>query len=133
MSIAGSQGVKREWVKGIQTVSGLEYLANVTFYRTARRYHYIVILLRCFFFTSYLDRVGLFCEILVQRPLMKRSTLFLASKLTQEDLDHMRKVASDHFDQIMEVLKAMPRQLLLIIRCVCAVMKHCVTGNFSTG
>lgn len=54
----------------------------------------------------------------MQRPLMNRSTLFLASILTEEELNHMRKVASDHFDQIMEVLKAMPRQLLLIIRCV---------------
>lgn len=76
-----------------------------------------------------LDRTGLFCEILVQRPIMNRATLFLACKLTNEEIEHMRKVAANHFDEIMEVLKAMPRQLLLIIRCVCLIV-ICVCLNF---
>jgi len=58
----------------------------------------------------------MFCEIIMQRPLLNRTTIFLANKVTQEELDHMKEVASKHFDDIMEVLKAMPRQLLLIIR-----------------
>ncbi|XP_052819370.1 uncharacterized aarF domain-containing protein kinase 5-like isoform X3 [Mya arenaria] len=61
------------------------------------------------------DRVELFCEILVQRPL-KRSTLYLSSKLTEEDIKQLKKRAAEHFDEIVSVLKDMPRQMLLIIR-----------------
>ena len=57
----------------------------------------------------------LFCEILVQRPI-QRPTLFLPSSMTEADLAHMRVMAQQHFDQIMAVLKDMPRCLLLVIR-----------------
>ncbi|XP_025114972.1 uncharacterized aarF domain-containing protein kinase 5-like isoform X2 [Pomacea canaliculata] len=57
----------------------------------------------------------LFCEILVQRPI-KRHTVYLPSRMTESDLAYMRKMAQDHFDQIMKVLKDMPRCLLLVIR-----------------
>lgn len=61
------------------------------------------------------DKTEVFCEILIQRPLA-RDTLHLPSKLTEKDLEHMRQKALNHFDIIMQVLKEMPRQLLLIIR-----------------
>ncbi|GFN79228.1 AARF domain containing protein kinase [Plakobranchus ocellatus] len=58
---------------------------------------------------------ALFVEILVQRP-VKRSTLFLPSILSQEDLEHMQRMAQSHFDHIMAVLREMPRSMLLVIR-----------------
>ncbi|KAK7115005.1 uncharacterized aarF domain-containing protein kinase 5-like isoform X2 [Littorina saxatilis] len=58
---------------------------------------------------------AVFCEILVQRPI-QRQTLHLPSKMTDEDLAHMRTMAQEHFDKIMAVLKDMPRPLILVIR-----------------
>ncbi|XP_046581255.1 uncharacterized aarF domain-containing protein kinase 5-like [Haliotis rubra] len=58
---------------------------------------------------------GVFCEILVQRPIA-RKTLYLPSRMTERDLEHMRVMAGQHFDKIMAVLKSMPRSLLLVIR-----------------
>lgn len=58
----------------------------------------------------------IFCEILVQRPIL-RSTFHLPSKMTQQDLEYMAVMAKEHFDKIMVVLKAMPRAMLLLIRC----------------
>jgi len=57
----------------------------------------------------------IFCEILVQRP-VARSTIYLPSQMTAEDLEYMRVMAQQHFDKIMAVLKDMPRPMLLIIR-----------------
>ena len=54
-------------------------------------------------------------EILLQRPI-SRSGFHLPSRLTEEDLAYMRRMAQQHFDRIMVVLKAMPRTLLLVIR-----------------
>ncbi|KAL4234953.1 putative aarF domain-containing protein kinase 5 [Mactra antiquata] len=62
------------------------------------------------------DRVNLFCEILIQKPMLNRQTLFLPCKLTEKEIEHMKSVAANHFDQIMEVLKSIPREMLLIIR-----------------
>jgi len=56
-----------------------------------------------------------FCEILVQRP-VARSTIYLPSRMTAQDLEYMRVMAQQHFDRIMAVLKDMPRPMLLIIR-----------------
>ena len=61
------------------------------------------------------DKTEVFCEILIQRPLA-RDTLHLPSMLTEKELEHMRQKAANHFDIIMQCLKEMPRQLLLIIR-----------------
>lgn len=58
-----------------------------------------------------------FCEILVQRP-VTRSTTYLPSQMTKEDFEHMRIMAHKHFDKIMQVLKDMPRPIMLIIRLV---------------
>lgn len=56
-----------------------------------------------------------FCEILVQRP-VSRSSTYLPSHMTKEDLKHMQYMAQKHFDKIMQVLKDMPRPIILIIR-----------------
>ncbi|XP_062591719.1 uncharacterized aarF domain-containing protein kinase 5-like isoform X2 [Saccostrea cucullata] len=61
------------------------------------------------------DDDEIFCEILVQRP-VARSATYLPSHMTKEDFDHMRIMAHKHFDKIMQVLKDMPRPILLIIR-----------------
>ena len=62
-----------------------------------------------------LDKTEIFCEILVQRPIT-RDTFHLPSRLTEKELEQIRIRAAEHFDLIMQVLKEMPRQLLLIIR-----------------
>ena len=54
-------------------------------------------------------------EILLQRPI-SRSGFHLPSRMTSEDLEYMKRMARHHFDEIMVVLKAMPRTLLLVIR-----------------
>ena len=64
------------------------------------------------------EREGLFCEIILQKPLLNRSTLHIPTALSDEDLAHMKKIASQRFDEIMHVLRAMPREMLLIVRCV---------------
>ncbi|XP_022335396.2 putative aarF domain-containing protein kinase 5 isoform X2 [Crassostrea virginica] len=61
------------------------------------------------------DDHEVFCEILVQRP-VTRSTTYLPSQMTKEDFEHMRIMAHKHFDKIMQVLKDMPRPIMLIIR-----------------
>lgn len=61
------------------------------------------------------DDHGVFCEILVQRP-VSRSSTYLPSHMTKEDLKHMQYMAQKHFDKIMQVLKDMPRPIILIIR-----------------
>lgn len=61
------------------------------------------------------DDHDVFCEILVQRP-VSRSSTYLPSHMTKEDLKHMQYMAQKHFDKIMQVLKDMPRPIILIIR-----------------
>ncbi|CAH1797749.1 unnamed protein product [Owenia fusiformis] len=56
-----------------------------------------------------------FCEILVQRPIA-RTSFHLPSRMTEEDLEYMAKMAAQRFDKIMIVLKEMPRPMLLMIR-----------------
>lgn len=56
-----------------------------------------------------------FAEILLQRPLEINRFSF-ATKYTEQEVLYMKKVASKHFDLIMEVLKEMPRNLLFIVR-----------------
>lgn len=44
--------------------------------------------------------------------------MYLPNKMTDEDLEHMKYMAQQHFDKIMKVLREMPRPMLLIIRFV---------------
>lgn len=57
----------------------------------------------------------LFCEILMQRPL-DRKQMQMPNKLSEEDLKYMKKMAKDHFDQIMEVIRSLPLPMLFIFR-----------------
>ena len=52
----------------------------------------------------------------MQRPLGGSMTL-LRNKLTDADIAEMKRKAAEHFDEIVLVLKAMPREMLLVIRC----------------
>ncbi|XP_054461709.1 uncharacterized aarF domain-containing protein kinase 5 isoform X2 [Anoplopoma fimbria] len=57
----------------------------------------------------------LFCEMLLQRPINMRE-LGLSNILSREETAYMREMASDRFDSIMQVLKSMPRPMLLVFR-----------------
>ncbi|XP_072110364.1 uncharacterized aarF domain-containing protein kinase 5 [Mobula birostris] len=59
----------------------------------------------------------LFCEILMQRPInMKETAFHLANILTREERAYMQDMASNHFDRIVQVLKDLPRPMLLVFR-----------------
>uniref|UniRef100_A0A8B9MRL1 AarF domain containing kinase 5 n=1 Tax=Accipiter nisus TaxID=211598 RepID=A0A8B9MRL1_9AVES len=57
----------------------------------------------------------LFCEILMQRPLQP-GQLALANVLTREERAYMQEMASQHFQRILGVLRALPRPMLLVFR-----------------
>ncbi|XP_019713715.1 putative aarF domain-containing protein kinase 5 isoform X2 [Hippocampus comes] len=57
----------------------------------------------------------LFCEMLLQRPINMRE-LRLSNILSQEETAYMRQMAIHRFNSIMQVLKAMPRPMLLVFR-----------------
>ncbi|XP_008419598.1 putative aarF domain-containing protein kinase 5 isoform X2 [Poecilia reticulata] len=68
----------------------------------------------------YSDALGvkeyfLFCEMLLQRPINMR-TLALSNILSREETAYMRQMAVNHFESIMQVLKSMPRPMLLVFR-----------------
>ncbi|KAM4689427.1 putative aarF domain-containing protein kinase 5 [Discoglossus pictus] len=56
----------------------------------------------------------LFCEILLQRPLSVPGAL--GSALTREETRYMQDMARNHFDDIMRVLRDLPRPMLLVFR-----------------
>ncbi|XP_061404299.1 uncharacterized aarF domain-containing protein kinase 5-like isoform X1 [Lethenteron reissneri] len=59
----------------------------------------------------------LFCEILMQRPIDMSSRSFrLAHALTAPEQRYMQEMARERFDRIMEVLKQLPRPMLLVFR-----------------
>nr|XP_020479521.1 uncharacterized aarF domain-containing protein kinase 5 isoform X3 [Monopterus albus] len=57
----------------------------------------------------------LFCEMLLQRPISLQD-LGLSNILSREETAYMRDMAIYHFERIMEVLKSMPRPMLLVFR-----------------
>ncbi|XP_060798394.1 uncharacterized aarF domain-containing protein kinase 5 isoform X3 [Neoarius graeffei] len=57
----------------------------------------------------------LFCEMLLQRPINMRE-LGLGNILSREETSYMRDMAAQHFESIMDVLKALPRPMLLVFR-----------------
>ncbi|XP_032436818.1 putative aarF domain-containing protein kinase 5 isoform X1 [Xiphophorus hellerii] len=57
----------------------------------------------------------LFCEMLLQRPINMR-TLALSNILSREETAYMRQMAVNRFESIMQVLKSMPRPMLLVFR-----------------
>ncbi|XP_062291566.1 uncharacterized aarF domain-containing protein kinase 5 isoform X1 [Scomber scombrus] len=57
----------------------------------------------------------LFSEMLLQRPINMRE-LGLSNILSREETTYMRQMAVHRFDSIMQVLKSMPRPMLLVFR-----------------
>ncbi|XP_013882499.1 putative aarF domain-containing protein kinase 5 [Austrofundulus limnaeus] len=57
----------------------------------------------------------LFCEMLLQRPINMR-TVGLSNILSREETAYMRQMALERFGNIMQVLKSMPRPMLLVFR-----------------
>ncbi|KAM9419313.1 putative aarF domain-containing protein kinase 5 isoform 1-T1 [Salvelinus alpinus] len=57
----------------------------------------------------------IFSEMLLQRPINMRE-LGLSNILSREETTYMRNMAVNHFDNIMVVLKSMPRPMLLVFR-----------------
>ncbi|XP_037831539.1 uncharacterized aarF domain-containing protein kinase 5 isoform X3 [Kryptolebias marmoratus] len=57
----------------------------------------------------------LFCEMLLQRPINMR-TVGLSNILSREETAYMREMAMERFGSIMQVLKSMPRPMLLVFR-----------------
>ncbi|XP_055750091.1 uncharacterized aarF domain-containing protein kinase 5-like isoform X1 [Salvelinus fontinalis] len=57
----------------------------------------------------------IFCEMLLQRPINMRE-MGLSNILSCEETSYMRDMAVNHFDNIMAVLKSMPRPMLLVFR-----------------
>ncbi|XP_006879474.1 PREDICTED: uncharacterized aarF domain-containing protein kinase 5 [Elephantulus edwardii] len=56
----------------------------------------------------------LFSEMLMQRPV--RLGQLWRSHLSREELSYMQDMARDHFEDIMRVLKSLPRPMLLVLR-----------------
>lgn len=57
----------------------------------------------------------LFCEMLLQRPIDMHK-LGLSNILSREETAYMQEMAIKRFENIMQVLKAMPRPMLLVFR-----------------
>uniref|UniRef100_A0AAY4CHE8 ABC1 atypical kinase-like domain-containing protein n=1 Tax=Denticeps clupeoides TaxID=299321 RepID=A0AAY4CHE8_9TELE len=68
----------------------------------------------------------LFCEMLLQRPINMQK-LGLGNILSWEETSYMRSMALNHFDGIMQVLKSMPRPMLLVFRNVNTVRSINIT------
>ncbi|XP_078282020.1 putative aarF domain-containing protein kinase 5 [Rhinoraja longicauda] len=81
-----------------------------------------IILLNKVSMQKYANELGvkdyfLFCEILMQRPINLKETAFhLANILTHEERAYMQDMANIHFDRIIQVLKDLPRPMLLVFR-----------------
>ncbi|KAM6958839.1 putative aarF domain-containing protein kinase 5, partial [Aplochiton taeniatus] len=57
----------------------------------------------------------IFCEMLLQRPI-NMGELGLSNILSREETSYMRDMAVNRFESIMQVLKSMPRPMLLVFR-----------------
>ncbi|XP_028726796.1 uncharacterized aarF domain-containing protein kinase 5 isoform X2 [Peromyscus leucopus] len=57
----------------------------------------------------------LFSEVLMQRP-VRLGQLWGSHLMTREEAVYMQDMAREHFEGIMEVLKALPRPMLLVLR-----------------
>ncbi|KAL6081279.1 hypothetical protein STEG23_037560 [Scotinomys teguina] len=57
----------------------------------------------------------LFSEVLMQRP-VRLGQLWGSHLISREEAVYMQDMAREHFDGIMEVLKALPRPMLLVLR-----------------
>uniref|UniRef100_A0A8C6TG61 AarF domain containing kinase 5 n=1 Tax=Neogobius melanostomus TaxID=47308 RepID=A0A8C6TG61_9GOBI len=57
----------------------------------------------------------LFCEMLLQRPINMHK-LGLSNVLSREETAYMQEMAMKRFENIMQILKSMPRPMLLVFR-----------------
>lgn len=57
----------------------------------------------------------LFSEVLMQRP-VRLGQLWGSHLISREEAAYMQDMAREHFDGIMEVLKSLPRPMLLVLR-----------------
>ncbi|XP_047641531.1 uncharacterized aarF domain-containing protein kinase 5 isoform X5 [Phacochoerus africanus] len=57
----------------------------------------------------------LFSEVLMQRP-VRLGQLWRSNLLSREEAAYMRDMAREHFEEVMAVLKALPRPMLLVLR-----------------
>lgn len=57
----------------------------------------------------------LFAEMLLQRP-VTLTNVQMSETLSQHETNHMQEMAAQHFDLIVNNLRAMPHTLLLVIR-----------------
>lgn len=66
-----------------------------------------------FFFADYEN----FCQILLQRPFAWGSAgMLFTTRVTEEDLAIMTKLAQGHFYKVITILKQLPRSMLLVFR-----------------
>lgn len=65
------------------------------------------------FFSDYEN----FCQILLQRPFAWGSAgMLFTSRVTDEDLEIMTKLAQGHFEKVIIILRQLPRSMLLVFR-----------------
>ncbi|KAM9689607.1 putative aarF domain-containing protein kinase 5 isoform 1-T1 [Dama dama] len=57
----------------------------------------------------------LFSEVLMQRP-VRLGQLWRSRLLSREEAAYMQDMAREHFEEVMAVLKALPRSMLLVLR-----------------
>lgn len=57
----------------------------------------------------------LFSEVLMQRP-VRLGQLWRSHLLSREEAAYMQTMAREHFEDIMAVLRALPRPMLLVLR-----------------
>lgn len=66
-----------------------------------------------FFFADYEN----FCQILLQRPFAWGSAgMLFTTRVTEEDLSIMTKLAQGHFYKVINILKQLPKSMLLVFR-----------------
>ena len=59
-----------------------------------------------------------FCQILLQRPFVWGSAgMLFTSRVTDDDLEIMTKLARGHFEKVIIILKQLPKSMLLVFRC----------------
>lgn len=56
-----------------------------------------------------------FAEVLLQRPLEPKGVRF-STKLTDEDLAYLTRMAKERFDIVISTLQAMPRNMIFVVR-----------------
>lgn len=71
----------------------------------------------------------LFSEVLMQRP-VRLGQLWGSHLISREEAAYMQDMAREHFDGIMEVLKALPRPMLLVLRNINTV--RAINSNLGT-